>query len=390
MVQSGTQLGGVMIDGLRRLTRHIVTAADTSNLCRSMDKLRMVGNIDTYDGQQNLEEWTRMVERTATFAGWTEDNKFKAALFRLRGEASEHIEQLKSEGQINTWEEAKKALKARFEPKGKEQLYQHLLNTGTQGTKSVQEWAQVVRKLSLNAMGGNDIKTEGAPAQGEGENAEAAQRQAADKEATKAILSYMRKNNFIRGLRSNLRQAVWRKKCETFDEAVRIAADEEAIEMAHKEEEVINCFQEEYRNMTSNPLVNSIVAALDAREAAKEVDNPRLRNTAYRRGTDTIQYKGARVSGTAGNQYTPKGRQNYDEQLPLPRNDKRNGPTTSIQGQGQQWYSTRYAAQPETEEERRDREEYRCYRCHQTGHIRRFCPELRSAQHPGNGPRRLN
>ena len=71
MVQSGTQLGGVMIDGLRRLTRHIVTAADPSNLCRSMDKLRMVGNIDTYDGQQNLEEWTRMVERAATFAGWT-------------------------------------------------------------------------------------------------------------------------------------------------------------------------------------------------------------------------------------------------------------------------------------------------------------------------------
>ena len=29
--------------------------------------------------------------------GWSEDNTFKAALFRLRGEASEHIEQLRNE-----------------------------------------------------------------------------------------------------------------------------------------------------------------------------------------------------------------------------------------------------------------------------------------------------
>ena len=36
-----------------------------------------------------------MVERAAKFAGgWTDDHAFKAALFRLRGEASEHIEQL--------------------------------------------------------------------------------------------------------------------------------------------------------------------------------------------------------------------------------------------------------------------------------------------------------
>lgn len=352
----------------------------------------MVGNIDTYDGQQNLEEWTRMVERTATFAGWTEDNKFKAALFRLRGEASEHIEQLRSEGQINTWEETKKALKARFEPKGKEQLYQHLLNTGTQGTKSVQEWAQVVRKLSLQAMGGTDIKAEGAPAEGDGGNAEAARRQVADQEATKAILSYMRKNNFIRGLRSNLRQVVWRKKCETFDEAVRVAADEEAIELAHKEEEVLNCFQEEYGNMTSQPLVNSIVAALDAREAAREVDNSRSpveRHTACRRGTDTARYKGAHVPGS-GYQYAPESKHDYDEQLPLPRSDKRSSNGQTANSQAQQWYSKRYTAKSESEERRRDREEYRCYFCHQTGHIRKFCPEFHSAQRPGNGPRRLN
>ena len=53
------------------------------------------GNIDPYDWHQNQGEWIRMVERAAKFAGgWTDDHAFKAALFRLRGEASEHIEQL--------------------------------------------------------------------------------------------------------------------------------------------------------------------------------------------------------------------------------------------------------------------------------------------------------
>ena len=71
-----------------------------SNVCRSMDKLRMVYNIDIYDGQQSLKERTQIVGRTVIVAGWTEDNKSKAALFRLRGQASEHIEQLSSDGQI--------------------------------------------------------------------------------------------------------------------------------------------------------------------------------------------------------------------------------------------------------------------------------------------------
>ena len=71
-----------------------------SNVYRSMDKLRMVGNIDIDDFQQSLKQRTQIVGRTAIFAGWTEDNKSKAALFRLRGEASDHIEQLRSEGQI--------------------------------------------------------------------------------------------------------------------------------------------------------------------------------------------------------------------------------------------------------------------------------------------------
>ena len=76
-----------------------------------------------------------MVGRAAEFAGWTEEATFKAAMFRLRGEAGEHAEQLKSEGKLKTWKELQEALKDRFETAGKEQWYQYLLNTGTQGSK---------------------------------------------------------------------------------------------------------------------------------------------------------------------------------------------------------------------------------------------------------------
>ena len=100
----------------------------------------MIGSVDNFDGTQNLEEWIQMVGRAAEFAGWSEENTFKAAMFRLRGEAGEHAEQLKSEGKLKTWKELQKALKERFETAGKEQWHQYLLNTGTQGSKTVQEW----------------------------------------------------------------------------------------------------------------------------------------------------------------------------------------------------------------------------------------------------------
>ena len=123
----------------------------------------MIGSVDNFDGQQNLQEWIQMVERAAEFAGWTEEATFKAAMFRLRGEAGEHVEQLKSEGKLKTWKELQEALKDRFETAGREQWYQYLLNTGTQGSKTVQEWAQTVRKLSLRALGSDkqEVKSEG-------------------------------------------------------------------------------------------------------------------------------------------------------------------------------------------------------------------------------------
>ena len=71
----------------------------------------MIGSVDNFDGQQNLEEWIQMVGRAAEFAGWTEEATFKAAMFRLRGDAGEHAEQLKAEGKIKTWKELQMALK---------------------------------------------------------------------------------------------------------------------------------------------------------------------------------------------------------------------------------------------------------------------------------------
>lgn len=355
----------------------------------------MVGNIDTYDGQQNLEEWARMVERTAEFTGWSADNTFKAALFRLRGEASEHIEQLKTEGQIKTWEDTKRALKARFETSGKEQLYQHLLNTGTQGEKTVQEWAQIVRKMSLKAVGANEIKPEGPvgnDAQEGQEGQEGPGEQETEKEAKKAVLNFMRKTNFIRGLRKNLQLVVWRKKCKTFEEAIAAAADEEALEMAHKEGEVLSCFQGDL-GLSTKPLVNSIVAALEAREAAKEVDKERQQerqsNTNYSR-RDEFQYERNHRQNPESYQRAGRDNRRYEEQLPLPRTSNGNRIARNFRGNAPPQHLGRYPAPPMSEEERRDWTENRCFNCHMPGHQRRVCPVPRQTRFPGNGPRRLN
>ena len=340
----------------------------------------MVGNIDIYDGQQNLEEWIRMVERTAVFSGWTDDHTYKAALFRLRGEASEHIEQLCAEKQVSNWEQTKKALKNRFQTKGREQLYQHLLNTGTQGNKTVQEWAQVVRNLSLRAMG-----TDGPAVKAETGGADTAE-EGAGQDHDKAVLSFMRKTNFIRGLRKNLRQEVWRRKCKTFEEAVEVAAAEEALEMANQEE-VLSCFQRNSEKRDTDSLIKGIVAALDAREAAKG------RREQEPEGQWRWQGGGARPKEMKKVSDNNARSQEYHGQLPLPKSGDREGKKGAQPSEEPRPFfnsrAPRFRSREEEAEYWRHRENRLCFYCHQPGHMRRNCPVKDQDQMSGNDPRRL-
>ena len=84
-------------------------AGDTSVFSQvTMERFRVIGSVDNFDGQQNLDEWVLMIERAAEFAGWATDQSFKAAMFRLRGEAGDYAEQLKDEGKLTTWKGCKK------------------------------------------------------------------------------------------------------------------------------------------------------------------------------------------------------------------------------------------------------------------------------------------
>ncbi|KAF0304851.1 hypothetical protein FJT64_023411 [Amphibalanus amphitrite] len=336
-----------------------------------MERSRMIGSVDNFDGQQNLQEWIQMVNRAAEFAGWTDDATFKAAMFRLRGEAGEHAEQLKSEGKITSWPELQVALKDRFETAGKEQWHQFLLNTGTQGSKTVQEWAQTVRMLSLRALGSEPL---GIKEEGE-EPMTAEQKliaETAQKEARKNLLDFMRRTNFVRGLRSNLRQMVWRRKCKTFDDAVKTAAEEEAVEASHREEEVLSCYVKGFPEPTTTGLVEKIVAALEMREEERKekkekgqkhlgqrnkspdpLVQPKDQKTNTR---ETKTNKGERAENTIPTERLPRpngnssdARPQYREQLPLPRQARfQNGPTTA-----REW---RRAELPERQEVRRLRQ----------------------------------
>ena len=375
-----------------------------------MERYRVIGSVDNFDGQQNLEEWIQMIERAAEFAGWGPEQSFKAALFRLRGEAGEYAEQLRDEGKLTSWKELKQALKERYENAGKEQWHQYLLNTATQGNSTVQEWAQTVRKLSLKALGseGNQLKREEEGQQGqqagEGQPQEAAGN--AGSEARKKLLDFMRKSNFVRGLRSNLRKMVWRNKCGTFDEAVRAAAEEEAVEASHREEEVLSCYKRDLPNFTAPGLVDQIVSALEIREEEKQKGHEAARKDQERtpkaeprtpkvedgavhdpeigpgeepryRTMESEDYAGAppgirnyyRGPAVGRGHANPNGLQ-YGEQLPLPRNrGPRPGARQEWTRQG--WGGNNGRARMSFDSRQQG---HTCYNCGGRGHFSRECP----------------
>ena len=388
-----------------------------------MERYRVIGSVDNFDGQQNLEEWIQMIERAAEFAGWGPEQSFKAALFRLRGEAGEYAEQLRDEGKLASWKDLKQALKERYENAGKEQWHQYLLNTATQGNSTVQEWAQTVRKLSLKALGseGNQLKREEEGQQGQqaGEGQPQEEAGNAGSEARKKLLDFMRKSNFIRGLRSSLRKMVWRNKCGTFDEAVRAAAEEEAVEASHREEEVLSCYKRDLPNFTAPGLVDQIVSALEIREEERrkgheavkkdqerttktEPRTPRAEDGAHEpevgpeeesryRTRESEDYVGIPPGirnyyrgPAAGRGHANPNSLQYGDQLPLPRN---RGPRP---GARQEW--TRQGWGGDSGRARMNFDNLRpginCYNCGGRGHVRRECPTP-THQQPGNGSRRL-
>ena len=401
------------------------SSSDAQVSSTEMERYRVLGSVDSYDGQQNLDEWIQMVTRAADFAGWNEEQTFKAAMFRLRGEAGEHAEQLREEGKINTWKELQAVLKERFVTSGKEQWHQYLLNTGTQGTKTVQEWAQTVRKLSLLALAPEmeEIKMEGVNDE-ENQDEQRRQETGAKKEARKKLLDYMRKSNFVRGLKSSLRQMVWRKKCKTFDEAVQAAAEEEAVEASHREEEVLSCYKRDIPSFTNPGLVEQLVAALEIHDAKKKKEDtdeettktargglqkeaakkqqPRNQRRPIERDSEDdeeedeeeeeeyerrLRQRGYQQEGTGsrwnGRNRTAEGYQQYDGQVPLPRASSR---STTVR----QW--TRRERSNEAVGNGARPREYGsrviCFYCNEAGHIKRFCPHVREQQ-SGNEYRRL-
>lgn len=338
----------------------------------------MMSVVDTFDGTQNVQEWINIMEKASAVAEWKPDSIFKTALFRLRGEAGEFIDQLKAEGKVNNWEDIKKALKERYQAAEQTLFHNHLLNTGVQGNKTVREWAQVVRRLSLLAIGEGPAAaapaypTPGTADPGPATGGEGGANRA---EAKQMWLDWMRLNNFQRGLKNSIRMMVLRKRCETFDEAVEAAAEEEALEAVNKEKEVFSIYhQGGVAEGDNDDLVAKIVAALEVREGEKE------RKEQKKRQEESLGKEG-RANET---------RQDvFEGALPLPQWRDRAPSFGAPRWQAhhpagtyirKNWFGT-------WDEQRKQLyEQGRCFRCHEIGHRIRECP---APSQSGNAHRRL-
>ena len=174
---------------------------------------------------------------------------------------------------------------------------------------------------------------------------------------------------------------------QNIDEAVTVATEEEALEAATKEEEVLSCFQGDPSEQRERPLINSIVAALDEREAARERNRNRAKETPpapVNQQQAELQEGGPSFAATATPAYNNYHSQQFPEQLPLPRagyRDFREGGRGGGRGGRGRWGSSpRFIPNQNSYDTRI------CFLCHRPGHIRWFCPE----QNSGNGTGRLN
>ena len=298
-----------------------------------------------FSGTQNIVDWIDTVERAGSFAKWNDDEIRRVARLRIRGEASEYIGHLELEEKANTWTSLKKVLKDRYDSKGQEQLNQYLLSTSQQGEKTVQEWAQVVRKLSIKSLSDLDrepnLQTERYGATAAGDQAAAddrgadceragekdqpkgsrdtsvtdlAMKNAAGQEHTeemnrlrkrkeRLLLDYTRRVNFVRGLKPDLRRAVLQRGCITFDEAVEAAQREENLNIAVGQEELLNsmCVQQDsQKNSGVNEVAVALAQLLEERDKNKSMTHRNL-------GLGTMHGQGEHLNALAAQQETPRG-----------------------------------------------------------------------------------
>ena len=103
---------------------------------------------ETYTGKKSWDEWIHHFESVATVNGWDDAAKLNWLCVRLTGRAGTVFRRL-SEATCTDYKEAKKALKERFEPESKKELYLAELQTRTR--KRTEDWAAFGEDLRLLA-----------------------------------------------------------------------------------------------------------------------------------------------------------------------------------------------------------------------------------------------
>lgn len=103
---------------------------------------------DSFAGETGWDEWITHFENVADVNGWTEEQKLKWIKVRLTGRAQKAFQRLTEAARCD-YKEAKKALKARFEPESKKTLYQAEFQTRRK--KKSENWADFAEDLRLLA-----------------------------------------------------------------------------------------------------------------------------------------------------------------------------------------------------------------------------------------------
>ena len=103
---------------------------------------------EIFTGEKNWDEWIDHFERVATLCEWDDAAKLKWMHVRLTGQAGSVFRRLSTEAQ-GDYKLAKKALRERFEPDSKRELYMASLNT--RAKKRGEDWAVFGEDLKLLA-----------------------------------------------------------------------------------------------------------------------------------------------------------------------------------------------------------------------------------------------